>query len=113
MTSRRETNMLKLIDFLWAELHSAGANIGAIEWMARQDGMAWALPTKIDHIDADEWLTPDQIAHELGYKASTVHVWAHRYGLMQVKGRYRWGDIVDLRTDTTRRPRLNDTRGIS
>lgn len=101
--SRRENELTKLVAYLWDELGRAGANIGALGWTIRQNGMGWALPTRIQHLDDDDWLTPDEIAHELGYSAQTIRVWAHRYGLMQVKGRYRWGDMNDLHRATTRR----------
>jgi hypothetical protein len=94
--TRRETKLLQLVHFLWTELRKTSDNPGAIEWAIRQEGLGWAIGGP-DHIDDENWLTPDQIAHELGYQQSTVHVWAHRYGLRQINGRYRWGDIKQIR----------------
>lgn len=90
--TRRERKLLQLVHFLWLELRSPSGNLEALEWAIRCEGMGWALPSR-NTIADDDWLTPDQIAHELGYETSTIRVWAHRYQLRQIDGRYRWGDL--------------------
>ncbi|AXN51250.1 hypothetical protein DSM43518_04792 [Mycobacterium marinum] len=96
--TRRETRLLQLVHTLWCEIRNPSGNPGALEWAIRQEGMGWALPSQIDDgLNDDDWLTPDEIAHRLGYATSTIYVWAHRYSLQQINGRYRWGDIKQLR----------------
>lgn len=94
--TRRETALLRVIHVLWTELRNPTRHPDQLDHNIRAAGLGWTIPGP-DHIDDNEWLTPNQIAHELGYTTHTIHVWAHRYHLQQVKGRYRWGDIKQLR----------------
>lgn len=93
--TRRETQLLQLVHVLWTELRAPTCTPDQLDTGIRAQGLGWAIPGP-DHLHEDDWLTPDQIAHELGYTTHTIHVWAHRYQLQQVKGRYRWGDIQQL-----------------
>jgi len=94
--TRRETALLQVIHVLWTELRTPTRHPNQLDHDIRTAGHGWTIPGP-DHIDDNDWLTPNQIAHELGYTTHTIHVWAHRYGLQQVKGRYRWGDIKQHR----------------
>lgn len=94
--TRREINLLQVIHVLWHELRQPTCHPDELDHHIRAQGLGWTIPGP-DHLEPDDWLTPDQIAHELGYQTNTIHQWAYRHGLQQVKGRYRWGDIEQLR----------------
>lgn len=100
---------MRLVARLWHEVTNPVTTPGQLEADVRAAGMGWALPTTPDHLDDDDWLTPDQIAHETGYEATTVRVWAHRYQLTQVKGTYRWGDVRQMLRQRTH-PNRNNRR---
>jgi hypothetical protein len=95
MSSKRETTLLMLVELLWEHIKHPTVPPEILEDALRARGLAWAFP-RLCPYGEDDWLTTDQIADELGYDISTVRVWAHRYRLRQVDGRYRWGDIRRL-----------------
>jgi hypothetical protein len=95
LASNRETTLLLIIELLWGYIKEPNVPPHILEDALRARGFSWALPEMCPHGE-DDWLTPDQIADALGYDVSTVRVWAHRYRLPQIDGRYRWGDIRRL-----------------
>lgn len=90
----REQKLLRLVTVLWNELapHSQ-AELGPVIEKAE---MGWAIPAS-DHLTDDHWLTPEELAKELGLTASGVRNWQSRYGLKPIDGLYRWGDVQEIR----------------
>lgn len=92
VSTLRENKLLRIIFVLWLELERR-MDTAELEQAIRSEGLGWTLPSTIDHHDADDWLTVDQLAFELGYTPSAIRNWPARYGLRPVKGRFRWGDV--------------------
>lgn len=95
--------LLRLVLVLWGELRqrTRPADLDQLERDIRRAGLGWALGN-LDH-DDNELLTTDQLAHELGYSTSTVRDWTSRYGLRNINGRYRWGDVKHMLARRRRR----------
>lgn len=93
-TAPREQRLLQLVFFLWAQLPPDQQS--ELRPHIAADNMGWAIPSW-EHRDPDDWLTIDELAHDLGMTASAVRNWPARYGLTPVRGRYRWGDVEDAR----------------
>lgn len=114
MSWLREQNLLKLVYVLWNEI-PAERRTELAPILGRSEAH-WALhDTSCEHLDENDWLTPDQIAHECGIRTSTVRNWPKRYGLTSVKGRYRWGDIQELqrrRNQTHFQSRVSPTTSL-
>lgn len=92
--TRREQDLLRLITVLWAEVPHHIRD--EMEPRIRQVGLGWALPTGFDPQD-DDWLTPDQIAYELGLTVAAIWNWPGRYGIKSVDGRFLWADVQRIR----------------
>lgn len=107
----RENKLLQLVHLLWPYV-PATIEPELREHLYRQN-MGWAVPPDpYAGIDAepeqDRLLTVDELAAQLGYKPSTIRVWAHRYEIESFGGRY-WQSDVDaalaIRARTPRKPR--------
>jgi hypothetical protein len=90
----REDRLLQLVFFLWNQLtheqqEDLTPDIEAAE-------MGWAIPSW-ERRDADDWLTAQELAVELGMTVKGVRNWQSRYGLTPVRGRFRWGDVEDVK----------------
>lgn len=98
--TKRERQLMRVIHALWCELQRPHQDLEGLARNIRIAGLGWTIPGVV-HLDDDDWLTPDQIAHELGYDVSTVRSWGSRYGLPRIRGKYRWGDIEKLLAPNT------------
>lgn len=104
-TASREERLLQLVFFLWTQLPAEQRQelVPDIE----AEHMGWAIPSW-ERRDPDDWLTVDELAHDLGMTPSGVRNWQARYGLRPVKGRYRWGDVEEARKQRNQR-RIRNT----
>lgn len=107
MSTTRERELQRLVSVLLHQLRTF-TDTRTIERNIRQSGLGWALPSTTDFHDEDDWLTPDQLAYELGYTTSTIRNWPTRYDIKPVKGRYRWGDVLRV-IDARNQRRQRDT----
>jgi hypothetical protein len=93
----RERTLQQVVFRMWMELkqHATPQALNKLEADIREAGHAWALPEG-GELHPDTLLNATEVAARLGIKASTVRNWPTRYGLQQVNGQYRWGDVQKL-----------------
>lgn len=90
----REARLLRLVNFLWAQIPPDVQAELAPDIEA--GNMGWAIPSWECRND-DDWLTVDELATELGMTPAGIRNFPRRYGIQPVKGRYRWGDVIRRR----------------
>lgn len=90
----REERLVRLVVFMWEQF--TPEQRAELRPGIEADDMGWAIPA-FNCRDADDWLTIEELAAELGLTASGVRNWHSRYGLKPVRGRYRWGDVADVK----------------
>lgn len=96
----REERLLHLVSLLWGHLTPDVRE--ELQPVIVEAAMGWAI-TSLGHLSDDHWLTPADLARELGLTPSGIRNWQSRYGLKPVDGLYRWGDVQEIRKERSRR----------